>query len=492
MGTITVNAYKLNRGDSVVATQGELDTALAAASSGNTIWLSTSWTDITATVSTGDYAGITLKGQSGHAIKTLTLSGVTNLTVDGLNFSYDNSAGANNDDSISFAYLVLAGTTHSIEVRNCTFDGYPTASDGSQQTEAEMDKRWTGIRTGTGTFTGGTGLTVSNCTFVRMYDGLSPNNVPLTVDGCSFSQIYIDAITGLVNGLADTGKGWVINNNDFTLFEGINKRRYTVSGVTGGDPVADETYISGNKVIKVVSYDSGNFYVYGAYNNFETPNTTETYTLSGGGKSFTVDAIASAATYDGKHGDVCQPIKNSGSGNVPLTFTRNICRRTNAYDLTTFNQEQNVQGLLAQNNGGTIVWNPIDVRWNMIAGGQSAGITIFDASNGHISYNAVIWQEYNGASRSRFSLGNVDSSVTVTKNVGDETESTSNWYKDDGGNTFTDTGNLYVDGNDGSQDAAYHDWKTYPQTRAGLAPKSSGAIDTAGAGPMDVGGTLRG
>lgn len=477
--------------DYIVTDQASLNTAMAAVTSGEIVEFAGTWTDIVATVPTGSYSGVTLRGASGHNVKNLTLNGVTNLTLDDINFEYDNSAGSDNNDSTAFAFLTLAGTTHSNTVQNCTFDGYPTASDGSQQTEAEMNKRWTGIRAGTGTFTGGTGLTVTNCTFYRMYDAMSVNNCVQNVNNNHFEQIYVDAIIGLCNNLTGIPNAWVIDQNTATKFEGINKRRYTVSSISGGNPAVDDIYTVGNTVIKVVSFDAANSYVYGAYNNYVIPTAGQTLTTSGG-KSFTISSVASSSVYDGKHGDFCQPIKNTGSGNVSLTVTRNHVYRSTAYVLDDFGQEQNVQGLLAQNNGGSIVWSPIDVRWNIIAGGQSIGIKIIGAANGHISYNGVVWQEYQGATRSRFELGSVASSVTVTKNVGDETQSTSNWYNDQGGNTFTDTGNLYVDGDDGSQDTAYAAWDTYPQTLANLAPAVGGIIDTNSAGPLTTTGAFRG
>lgn len=450
-----------------------LATALATATADDVITLSASWTD-DVDISSQTLTGVTITGATGHTIDSISLSSVTGLTLSGLNVENDNSGGANWASSSDAAVSVTSST--GVVLMGLVIDCGPTETPLAQQTVASLSKRFGGFYISNST------VTVTGCEVYRVRDGLNANDSDMTVTGCDFVQIFEDAITG--------GRThWTVDDNTATLFEGVYGKRFygTITGVITAGMLLDNG-LSGDskKVLSVVNVAAG--YVEGHYNNYRKPSISETFS-DGLGNS--IEITSDTSEFDGIHGDFFQPLLKAGGDsteNKRCYARRNYVYRTSDYTFDTLGQEQNVQGILAQLNGSAYNHAPLDISYNVIAGGQPIGITSNGGSNGQILNNTIIWSEYR--------VGGADISVsqstnlTISGNVGDN--NSGGVIDDDGGNTnVTITDNVFVDGDNGDQLAEYGAIYTYPQTLVAFAPVLSGVVDLGDAGALTTAGVFR-
>lgn len=465
--------------DYTVTDQSSLNTAMAAATSGEVIEFAAGAQDGQFSYSTSQaLTGVTMRCASGVTIEKLDMSNITGLTLDDMAFAWDNQAGLDfgaSGFSADQAYALVVNSCNGVTISNSTFDMDP-AQDGSRQTIASLKKRPGGIR---GTSSGNTTqCEITGCAFTRVRDAIVWKSGDVNVNNNHGQQIYEDFCTG-------DATDWTFDDNTATMFEGSYVRDYTVSSTSGIS--VGEVYTKGNEVIEIYSIQSGTV-LYGQINNYDLP-TTGTFNGTGAatGKSFTVSATGSEIAGLNIHGDMFQPLLLSGSSTHRLNARRNIGYRTLAHDTTAVCQEPNTQMILAQRNGGTGGWDPCVITHNISSLGQPYGIKLQQGRNGNLDYNSVLWGQRGIRSDIEFDgLTN----MSVQFNVGDNNSGGA--VDDNGGNTSTTVANnVFVDGNNGDQATEYASPYTYPQSKASFAPVASGAIDTGNAGALTTAGDFR-
>jgi hypothetical protein len=458
--------------DHTVATNGEWDTLFANSDSffdNKTVAISGS--AITEKQLTSrSFTNLTLESANASStMEKLDLVTVSGLTLDGLRFRKD-ASGEGNFIAADSYYMLAIRVGCDVAVTNCHFDGDCATGDKIE--------RWGGIRCTE------SACPITDCTFVSIRDGVVLNEChtadgrTATVTGCSFSDIFEDAITGI-----DTD--WIVNDNTATEFNGVYGKRYygTITGtISVGETLSNGEAGDAEKIIEVVDVQSG--YIDGNYNNFAPPSVSETYTGASG--SFEITSITSE--YDSIHGDFFQPLMNTATADRTIECQRNFVYRTNAYTHDSRNTETNVQGILAQLNGSSYNWSTITFRYNVISGGQPIGISIEGALGGVVQNNTILWSEYGFPSDIRI----WDSeNVTLSYNAGDNNTGGVIDIGAGGNTNLTITNNVFVDGDDGTQETVFDDPFAYPQTLSGLAPVASEAVDNGDAGALTTAGAFR-
>ena len=459
-------------GFTLVTSASEFTTAMGNASPGDDIRFASSVSDLQASVSNLAFASnVTISQQVGATIRKLDFDNVDNITLNGIQFEWDNQAGSDFGASgfaADQAYALVLNSGTGIVVDGCDFD-LDSAQDGSKQTISTLKKRPGGIRSTNAT------LEIANTDFLRVRDAIVVKSGDANIHDCTGAQIYEDFITG-------DATDWTVDDNSATLFEGSYVRLYTVDSTAS--MVVGEVYTKGNQVIEIDTIVDGTT-IHGRINNYDLP-TAGTFT-GPSSKTFTVTTAGGEIGGKNIHGDFFQPLLLSGSATHRCYFRRNFGYRTQSQITNDVAQEPLTQFLLAQRNGGTGGWDPFIATHNVSALGQPFGMKVQFAQNGQLSFNSILWAER--GIRSDIEI-NGFTNVTVEGNVGDNNSGGA--IDDNGGHTNTTfTNNVFVDGNSGAQTTNYANPFTYPQTLAGFAPVSGQSIDTAGAGALTTSGTYR-
>jgi hypothetical protein len=230
---------------------------------------------------------------------------------------------------------------------------------------------------------------------------------------------------------------------------------------------------------------SSDEYVEGYYNTWARPAVSDVMTGASG--SITVSDVTT--DFDGIHGDFFQPLMNTATADRALEVKRNFLYRTNAFGFDSLQQEQSVNGILAQLNGSDFNWSTVDISYNVFTIGSTIGISIEGAQGGTVNYNTIPWAEYGFPCDIR--IWDSDS-VSLEYNAGDNNSGGVIDVSGGGNTNLTVDNNVSVDGDSGAQETVYADPFSYPQTLAGFAPVSGQAVDTGDAGALTTGAEFRG
>ena len=459
-------------GFTLVNNATEFQNAMAAASPGDDIRLSSSVSNMVATVSNQAYAStVTVSQQAGATVQKIDFNNCDNVTLNGLQFSWDNQGGLDFGASgfaADQAYALVMNNGTGLVVQNCVFNMDPTQS-GGKQTLTTLKKRPGGIRSTNAT------IEVDTCHFLRVRDGMVIKSGDANIHDCTGFQIFEDFITG-------DATDWTVDDNSATMFEGTYIRTYTVDSTAS--MVVGEVYTKGVQVIEIETIVNGTT-IHGRINNYDLP-TAGLFT-GPSSKTFTVTTAGGEVAGKNIHGDFFQPLLLSGSTTYRLYFRRNWGYRTLAQITNDVCQEPLTQFLLAQRNGGTGGWDPTILNYNVSNLGQPFGMKVQFAMNGTLSFNTIMWAER--GIRSDIEI-NGFTNMTVEGNAGDNNSGGA--IDDNGGHTNTTfTNNVFVDGNSGAQTTNYVNPFVYPQLLVNMAPVSGQAVANAGAGALKTDGTFR-
>ena len=451
-----------------VASAAEAQTALKQARSGETVRLRSSVRALSLNLRGLKSSGVILTGEPGHSIERIELDNCVGLSLSGLDFRHDNSAGGwfkAGDTN----YVCVLRNCRGVVIEDCHFDCDPRQTGGKQDLNSLM-KRFGAIRAS------GSVVEVSRCRIIRARDGVVVNDGQAYIHHCNFRQIFEDAITGLHTD-------WQVDDNDATLFEATYVRDFpgTLSGnlaVGAALRTAD-----GANALEVVRLEGG--VLRARVNNYNLPVAGQVF-KDKVGNSFTVRGKGKEAPGLNLHGNFFQPILLKDSRrNYQVVVRRNVVYRSTPYSRGAVAQEPNTEGMRIQRNGGGHLHAPVEITHNIIATGQPAGIHCFFCADGLIANNTVLWGEMGYRSDIEIRNGR---NLRVERNAGDDNQD--DGVDDKGGNVNTRiAGNFRARGRD--QKKIYNAPYTYPQTRKGLAPRSGSALDLSGAGALKPDGNFR-
>lgn len=460
---IAANEYSVSNAD-------EAARALSRAAPGEVVRLRASARDQYLRLNGLHLGGVTLTADPGHSIARIEISACSGLILEGLNVVSDNSAGPDFKPGDA-SYACVIQNSRDITVQSCSFDCDPRQTGGYQSIQSLM-KRFGGIRANRSE------ITVADCRFERVRDGIVANWGRAYIHHCRFRQIYEDAITGLHTH-------WQVDDNEATLFEGSYVR--DIPGQLTGNP-APGTILrtaDGNNVIEIVRVQPG--MLRARVNNYNLPRQGQRFE-DRRGNGFVPTGRSKEARGLNIHGDFFQPIllKNS-PGDCQVIARRNFVYRSLPFSRGEISQEPNTQGILAQRNGGPHYHAPCEITHNVIATGQPIGIKAMFCGDGIISNNTVLWAEM--GIRSDLEIGRCRN-LRVERNAGDNN---SGGGVDDkkGHQNVIVAGNFHVPARGNGQAQAYVAPFSYPQTLAGLAPRPGSALDQSGAGALDSKGQFR-
>ena len=469
----------------VVTSNATLVTALNAATNGDTITLSSAWTEAAISISGYSFSTsnrVVINQQNGGTVKTSQITNCQGLEFVGVVFEHDNQGNGSIGTPSSANTANNWDTSSNIVARNCSFDCGPS-EDRSNRTTAQLDERWAALRSISGTYT------LDTCFFDRVRDGIGAfSNSIMAVDYTHFQYVYEDGATGSDPQIIS----WTYNS--FTMSEGRNKRTFTYTldsgAISAGDIFTKSVDGTEYEVLRILSAAGGSGVA--EYNNYSAIPSGTFINQSQTGQ---ISSVSMGGSNTGIHGDFFQPFKTSNNASdYEINMSHCYVYRSTAHDFTTIGQEQNVQGLLAQNDFSTNDrWYPLNVSYNIICGGQAIGLRVIgggktSGTQGTMNYNSVLWQPYqNGGSDLEFTVQD----TTVSFNIGDNN---SGGAVDDNGATGTSSvvSNVFVDGNGAGITNNFPNIWTYPQRLDYFAPESGQAVDTGSAGALTTAGAFRG
>lgn len=484
----TISAGGTTAANYIVNNQTELDAAMTAATSGQVIEFSTA-VDGSFTLAGFSKTAVTLRAQAGAQVRKLDMTNTSGITLSGLTMRNPNTGnllygytGAQGSGINSTGIITASGC--SIALVDCEIDSTP--SSGNRR------NRIAGIQATSST------ISVVRCNIHHVYDAIVASYCDLTVTDSQLHHILVDAVTGRNLSLT-------FLRNKIYYFQGYSGKRLNLTGYTGTQPSVGDYYYTttapyrGGKIVEVLGANSYNL----IYNEFEKPQFNDVLVREGSSDSMIIgpfnedESLTGVSTlFDGPHGDGIQQLLNGTTSdqnfrsiiaeNMAYRYTQETAKAPLGDDESILS-ESNFQFLLDQRNGGAGRFLNPRIENNMVASGNSIGITYQNATGGTIRNNTVLspQPEVSAVTPMRIRIGYCDG-TTISGNIHD--------YSSNGIIEAYPNTNCTITNNLGIVPSAYAaNWaalNTPYDTLSKFTPLAGSTAASAGAGALLTDGSL--